>query len=166
MRRWPIEIRFGGDTSPPVTQAPAPPATQPPADRPTNYIGFFSDLSRNPKQAMTFMCFVGGTLFMITGCIVAMLLVVAFAAKGTKGAPLHYIWPIGVGGASILTLIVSLVTAWIRRRLARASQASVESGQKQDAKHLGVGTHAPCLRSPRQYRSLQPTASIAVIPAW
>jgi hypothetical protein len=157
MWRWPIEIRLGGDSVAP----PAPP----PADRPNSYIGFFSDLSKNPKEARTFLFFIGGILVMFTSCAVVMILVVAFAAKGIKGVPLHYIWPIGIGGASLLTLAASLITTWIRRRLARALQASAEGAHKQDGKQLRADSHVRCLRSLRQILLPQPTALASVTHA-
>jgi len=123
--RWPIEVRLGG--------GPPAPLAQLSPERPSTTIGFFSDLSRNPKQAFTFVMTIGGIMFIATLCIIGVFLAVYFAAKGTKGVPPHYILPIGISGASLLTLVTTLTATWIRR-LAKASRADAASDRTQDGK--------------------------------
>ena len=152
--RWPLKISHGGDTPPPPAQLPA--------DRPSTVTGFLSDLSRNPNQAFTFVMTVGAISLIATICFVGAFLAIAFADRGTKGVPLHYILPIGISGASLLTLATTLITAWIRR-LARGSQGDAASDHTQDGKRLGVETRAQCLQSQRQRLWLRPTTLAAAI---
>lgn len=153
--RWPIQFRLRGDRS-------APPAQLSP-DRPTTVIGLLSDLTRNPQQAITFVLMVGGISFILTFCLIGALLAVSYAAKGTKGIPLHYIWPIGVGSATVVTFVTTLVTAWIRRSV-RASRADAADDHTQDGMRLGIGTPAQYPQPPHQHLLLQPTTLAAVFP--
>jgi hypothetical protein len=122
----PFEVRLGGK----------PPPSAPPPDRPANVIGLFSDLSKNPKQAVTFVLMIGGILFIGTVCFAGVCVAVVEAAKGVKGVPLRSIASVGVSGASLLTLITTLLTGWIRRRRSRRSvkpaQADGGGGRRRD----------------------------------
>lgn len=151
--RWPIQFRIGGH--------PTTPPTPPSPDRPTTVIGFLSDLSRSPQQALTFVLMIGGISFIVTVCLIGALLAVSYAAKGTKGIPLHYIWPIGVGGATVVTFVTTLVTTWIRRSV-RASRADAADDRTQDDKRLGIETPTQCPQPPHQHLLLQPTTLAAV----
>jgi MFS family permease len=115
--RWPIELRLGG--SPP----PATPPVALPQDRPSSVVGFLSDLSRNPKEAFTFVMIIGGILVITALCFTGVCVAVITAARGIKGIPLRYILSVGISGASLLTLAASLITRWIRRSV-RASRAN------------------------------------------
>src|SRR6266702_4811613 len=122
--RWPIELRLGG------SPAAAPPPVAFPRDRPSSVVGFLSDLSRNPKEAFTFVLIIGGILMIATLCFAGVCIAVIAAARGIKGIPLRYILSVGISGASLLTLAASLITRWIRR-LVRAlhDRAATESRQ-------------------------------------
>lgn len=130
--RWPIEFRLGSSPSlPPAPNSPVRPSIPDPSDRPSTIIGFFSDLSKNPKQAFTFVLTVAGIIGVATLCFAGACFAVTEAAKGIKGVPLQVILPVGVSGASLLALATTLVAGWIRRLL-KASRADAASGHKQD----------------------------------
>lgn len=122
--RWPIEVKLGG-RPPPELPPPAPhssppePRSERPAGRPSTFIELFSDLSKDREHAATFVRTVGWILVIATICVVIVIAticvaVVVEAAKGIKGVP-FYVLPAGLGGASLVTLITTLLTRWVRR---------------------------------------------------
>lgn len=129
---WPIEVRLGGSRPlPPPPDAPSRPSTPDPSNRPSTIVGFLSDLSKNPKQAFTFVLTIGSIIGIATLCFAGACFAVTEAAKGIKGVPLQYILPVGISGASILTLAATLLTGWIRRLL-KVPRADAESGHSQE----------------------------------
>ena len=121
-RWWPLEIRLRG--SPPHLLNSLL------ADRPSTIVGLLSDLARDRKQAFTLAFAAGYVMLIATACIAAIILVAAFfvvatAAKGVKGIPLHYILPAGIGGASLITLTTTLIRIKIKKL--RASRADAGS---------------------------------------
>lgn len=141
---WPIEIKLRGSPSPPplpqpasLSPAPSPPAPSPPApsppapllaDRPATVIGLLSDLCRDPRQAGTFLMISFGLLLAATFCVVGACVVVNLAAKGIKGIPLRYaVWG-GFSGASLLTLVTTLVARRIRKMLGTSRANATSDG--------------------------------------
>jgi hypothetical protein len=128
--RWPFAFRPGGGTPLPSGPAPLPSVPAVP-DRPSTIVGFLSDLSMNPRQAVTFVFIVGSIIVIASLCFVGMCFAIAAASKGIKGIPLRYILSLGISGASLLTLGTTLVVRWLRK-LAKAAQADATSAGKQD----------------------------------
>jgi len=119
---FPIEVRVRGRRPPPLPPVvPVPVPAPPPAplldQRPSTFIGLVSDLARDPKQTLTIVMAIGGILVILTVCFFGCCLGVATAAKGLNGIPLRYVWSVGVGSASLLTLITTLVTHKIKKWL-------------------------------------------------
>jgi uncharacterized membrane protein YdcZ (DUF606 family) len=115
---------------------PAAPATTPLVsgvpNRPSTVIGFLSDVTSNPKQAATFVFVVGAIIFIASVCFMGACLAVAVASKGIKGPQLRYMWPFGVGGASMVTLVTTLVVRWILRKLWKAAKGDAGDGSQND----------------------------------
>ena len=118
---WPFGSRLGGRA--PLPSAPAPP------NRPSTVVGFFWDLSMNPKQAATFVFIVGSIIVIASLCFSGACFAIVEASKGIKGIQLRYVLTVGISGASILTLVTTLVTGWLRR-LAKAARVDAASADK------------------------------------
>jgi TRAP-type C4-dicarboxylate transport system permease small subunit len=87
-------------------------------------------LSKNFKEAATFVFVVGAILLIASLCVIGILFSTAAASKGDRTFSLYYMLPFG-GGASALAAITALVTGW-RRRLAKsvpADEASNDQGR-------------------------------------
>jgi hypothetical protein len=130
MRWWPSGPRLRGAT-PPVQASPASVLPGVP-NRPSTVIGFLSDLSSNPKQAVTFVFIVSAIVIIPSACFVGVCLAVAAAAKDVRGIQLRYMWPFGVGGAGAVTLVTTVTIGWVRK-LAKAARG----GAKGDGQNGG-----------------------------
>lgn len=132
--RWPVARSPRRDSQPPPPPATtsAGPGSADPAtpNRPSTFVGFFSDLSQNPRQAATFVFVVGAIILIASICVMGILFSTAAASKGVGAMkiPLHYILPFG-GGASALAMITALVTGWCRR-LTKSSPAGEENNDQ------------------------------------
>ena len=116
--RWPpIGFKLRGVPTPPATPAPLL------SDRPSTVLGLLSDLTRDPRQAIVFVFIVGSLLVIITLCFVGACFAIVAAAKGIKGVPMSATVSVGLSGASIVTL-VSTIVARKFRKAAKADQTA------------------------------------------
>jgi len=125
----PIVINVGRKVPAPSPPPVLPTLTSPSApgtdQRPSNLIEFLSDLARDPRQALTIVFSVSILIVVFTLCFGASCVAVAMAAKGLHGIPLRYVWPVGTGGASLLTITTIIARAiWKRSRSSRTNAAN------------------------------------------
>jgi hypothetical protein len=114
------------------TRNGTPESRQPASARPSTIVELLAKILESDKSSAIFLKTVSGLMvagtacFVVaTACIIAIALVVHFAAKGIK-LPQHEILPFGLGGASLLTLVTILVRRWIRKLL-KASRDDEDS---------------------------------------
>ena len=113
----PFEIKLGGRSAEPEA-----------SKRPSSIVGFISDLSENPKQALTFVLLASSLAIVLTACFVCACLAVIFVAKSAK-VPLNYVVPVGIGGASALTFAVGLLR-YLVKRMGKVSKDGPEAADK------------------------------------
>ena len=116
MPQWP-EAKLPGD---PASQASLEP---PPYNRPSTVIEFLSDLTRHPKQALTFVMIVGSILTIAVACGGS---AITIAPKEIKGIPLHSILSAGFGGATLLTFAITMVVRCARKHRKGAQNDSAD----------------------------------------
>jgi len=99
------------------------------ADRPSTVVGLISDLCKKPSEAFIFVVIIGSLVVIVTLCLVGVCFAVIIAARGIKGIPLGYTLPIGFGGASLITLLTTIVKSWVK-----ASRAAAANDHKKNGK--------------------------------
>jgi hypothetical protein len=108
--QWPFRFTRNGTQA---TQAPPVPATLPSA-RPATGLEFISDLTSDFRKALTFVFLVGSLVVIVAGCIAGDCFAIMAAATELKGVPAPTTVTVGVGGASLLTLLATIATRWIK----------------------------------------------------
>jgi hypothetical protein len=107
----------------PRRELPPPPAPACPAPllsgRPTTILGFLSDLSRDRRQARTFVFMVGSVMVLAVACFAACFaaccFVIMVASREVKGIPAETIVSAGIGGASLTTFVTTLIVRYLKR---------------------------------------------------
>lgn len=114
--RWPFRFTQHGAQAPPAPPVPANPlpSSPMPPDRPATGLELISDLASDFKKAVTFVFLVGSLLVIAAACIAGDCFAIMAAARELKGVPVPTTVSVGVSGASLLTLIVTIVTRWIK----------------------------------------------------
>jgi hypothetical protein len=84
------------------------------------------------KSAAILVATAGRLMVIATGCIIAIVLTVLFAANGIN-VPRHEIGLVGAGGATAVTLIAALLTRWIKK-LVKSSRDGAANDRTPDGK--------------------------------
>jgi hypothetical protein len=127
--RWPfIGFTKRGTRVPQVPPVPASlPSTTAASGRPATALELVSDLASDFKKALTFVFLVSSLLVVFAACVAGDCFAIMAAARELKGIPVPTTVSVGVSGASGLTLVVALVTRWIRN-LAKGAERTGSSG--------------------------------------
>jgi len=112
--RWPFRFKLRG------AQAPAASSSLPPAapgllpSRPATGLEYLSDLTSDPKKALLFVFIFGSLIVISAASFAGVIFVIMEAAKQLRGVPVSATVSVGIGGASLLTLLSALIARVLR----------------------------------------------------
>jgi hypothetical protein len=124
---WPFRFTLRRAQVPQVPQTSVSmPSSSLISSRPATALELISDLTSDFKKAFTFVFLAGSLLVIVAVCIAGDCFAVMDAAKELKGIPAPTTITVGVSGASLLTLLVTFATRWIRN-LAKGAERTGSS---------------------------------------
>jgi hypothetical protein len=125
--QWPFRFTRNGTREP---QAPPVPAT-PPATRPATGLELISDLTNDFEKARVFVFLAGSLTVMAAIGFAVAFIVIIVAARELKGVPTSTTVSVGAGGASLISLVATIVTRWIKKlaKGARPTESTEPAGK-------------------------------------
>lgn len=121
--RWPPWFTPRGTRVPPVPQVSPSLPGSPAFDRPSTVLGLVSDVLSDGKKAGRLVFIVGSILAILAVCIAAEVFVVMAAARELRGIPATTTVSVGATSASILTLVVTLLSRWVRNLTGKSGRS-------------------------------------------